>query len=573
VANSRQIDFGENERRIAAKIGLKRSNPAMSMRPRLVPEIPEETVRVAQAAFPKGNLYMQLRDEWEGIYTDEQFADLYPADGQPTIAPWRLALVTVMQFMEDLSDRQAAEAVRDRIAWKYALSLALSDAGFDYSVLSEFRQRLVAHKAGQRLLDGLLSQLKVRGLLQGQRQQRTDSTHILTAVRELNRLENVGETMRHTLNRLAREAPDWLRGHMPPEWLDRYGKRFENWRLPKSKAEQQALAEQIGADGYQLLALLDAPTTASWLGNLPAVEVLRQMWQQQYSQVEGQVKQRPVKQMPPESEWIRSPYDTEARYCTKRTSGWVGYRTHLTETCDEEHPRLITQVKTTIATEQDCEVTRSIQADLVARDLKPDVHLVDAGYVDAANLAHAQQDFGINLWGPTRPDTSWQAKDPNAFDILQFNIDWDHKMVTCPAGQHSAVWAEGHSQDGAAVIRVNFPMNACMACPLQVRCTRGVNRGLTLRPQLEHQALQAARQRETTDAFWQQYRQRAGIEATISQAVRGTGLRRSRYIGLAKTHLQAIGVAVALDIVRAINWLNDVPLAATRSSPLAALVA
>jgi transposase len=229
----------------------------MSMRPRAVPDIPEETVSIAQAAFPKGNLYMQMRDEWEGIYNDEQFADLYPADGQPSIAPWRLALVTVMQFMEDLSDEQAAEAVRDRIAWKYVLSLELSNPGFDPSVLSEFRQRLVKHEAGQRLLDGLLSQLKAQGLLDGRRQQRTDSTHLLAAVRELNRLENVGETLRHALNSLAREAPAWLRDHSEVDWPDRYGKRFENWRLPKTKAEQQTLAEQIGADGYQLLSDLN----------------------------------------------------------------------------------------------------------------------------------------------------------------------------------------------------------------------------------------------------------------------------------------------------------------------------
>jgi transposase len=458
----------------------------MSMRPQAIPAIPEETMRIAQAAFPKGNLYMQMRDEWEGIYTDEQFADLYLADGQPSIAPWRLALVTVMQFMENLSDEQAAEAVRDRIAWKYVLSLELSHPGFDPSVLSEFRQRLVDHEAGQRLLDGLLSRLTAQGLLDGRRRQRTDSTHLLAAVRELNRLENVGETLRHTLNYLAREAPGWLREHLAVDWLDRYGKRFENWRLPKTKAEQQVLAEQIGIDGYQLLSLLNEVTTPARLRTLPAVEILRQVWQQQYLQVDGQVKQCPVKQMPPESTWIRSPYDPEARYCTKRQMGWVGYRTHLTETCDEDYPRLITQMTTTVATEQDCEVLQGIQADLVARDLKPDVHLVDAGYVDAANLAHSQHKFHIDLWGPTRPDTSWQGKTPDAFDILQFNIDWDHHIATCPAGQQSVVWAEGHSQAGTSVIRVNFPMNTCMTCPLHARCTRGVNRGVNDRLTLVH---------------------------------------------------------------------------------------
>lgn len=545
----------------------------MSMRPRIIPDVPEETVRVAQAAFPKGNLYMQIRDAWEGIYSDEEFVDLYPADGQPSIAPWRLALVIVMQYVENLSDRQAAEAVRDRIAWKYALSLDLQNPGFDHSVLSEFRARLVDHAASQRLLDGLLNRLKAKDLLKGQRQQRTDSTHVLAAIRELNRLENVGETLRHTLNSLACAAPTWLEDHLQAEWQDRYGKRFENWRFPKSKAEQQALAEQIGSDGYQLLRFLDEPSTEAWLRTVPAVEVLRQVWQQQYIQVEGQVRQRPVKEMPPESTWLRSPYDTEARYCTKRTTNWVGYRTHFTETCDEHEPRLITHVKTTVATEQDSEVTHSIQADLVRRDLKPEGHLVDTGYMDAANFVHSRLEYGIDLLGPMRPDTSWQAKDPTAFDILQFTINWETQTAVCPAGQPSLRWLTSRSQRGAPVIRVQFAAKVCLTCPVRARCTHGTRRGLTLRPQLEYEALQSARLRETTEAFKQQYHPRAGIEGTLSQAVRRSGLRRSRYIGLAKTHLHCISTAVALNVIRAVNWLNNVPLATTRKARFLSLVA
>jgi len=284
-----------------------------------------------------------------------------------------------MQFVEHLSDRQAAEAVRDRIAWKYVLSLELGDAGFDYSVLSEFRTRLVEQAAVQRLFDTFLVKLGEKGLLKGKRQQRTDSTHILANVRTLNRLENVGETVRHALNSLASAAPEWLENHCLPEWLDRYGKRVEYGRFPKSQTELKALAEQIGQDGYTLLTMIMEDTTSSWLREIPAIELLRQVWVQQYWCDQGQVKQRLVKEMPSESRLIRSPYDPEARYCTKRQTEWTGYRTHLTETCDPDHPRLITQVETTAAPIQDCEMTRHIQADLVARDLRPDIHFVDSG--------------------------------------------------------------------------------------------------------------------------------------------------------------------------------------------------
>jgi len=382
----------------------------MSLRRRSIPDIPEETAVIAKQVFRKGNLYMQMRDVFGTIFTDDQFADLYPIDGQPGYAPWRLALVSIMQFAENLTDRQAADAVRSRIDWKYALSLGLTDQGFDFSVLSEFRTRLVHHQASERLLTVFLTQLNDHGLLQGKRQQRTDSTHILSAVRDLNRLENVGETLRHALNCLATVAPDWVKQTIPTPWIDRYAKRFENWRFPRNLTEQKNLAEQIGEDGMQLLTwVYNTPEAYTWLRHIPAIDTLRRLWVQQYWMKNGQVKQRSTKDMPPVSQSLRSPYDIEARYCTKRSTEWVGYRVHVTETCDPACPRLITQIKTTASTVQDCEMTTKIQQDLVEGDLKPDQHLVDAGYVDATNLAQSQHEFGIDLVGPTRPDTSESA--------------------------------------------------------------------------------------------------------------------------------------------------------------------
>ena len=182
----------------------------MSMHPQPIDPIPEETARVAHAAFPKGNPYMRMRDELGVFYQDEAFAVLFPARGQPAESPWRVALVLVLQYAEGLSDQQAATAVRGRIDWKYALSLELTDPGFDASVLSEFRSRLVAGSAEQTLVDTMLDRFKAKGLLKARGRQRTDATAVLAAIRTLNRLECVGETLRHTLNSLAVAAPDWL---------------------------------------------------------------------------------------------------------------------------------------------------------------------------------------------------------------------------------------------------------------------------------------------------------------------------------------------------------------------------
>ena len=193
----------------------------MSLHPHPMEPVPEESARIAHAAFPKGNLYLEMRDVLGTIYTDELFADLFPAMGHPAEAAWRLAVVSVFQFLEGLSDRQAASAVRGRIDWKYALGLELTDAGFDASVLGEFRARLVEQQASERLLEALLVQCQAHGWLKARGKQRTDSTHVLAAIRTLNRLELVGETLRAALEGVAVVAPTWLQSGGPPDWFER----------------------------------------------------------------------------------------------------------------------------------------------------------------------------------------------------------------------------------------------------------------------------------------------------------------------------------------------------------------
>jgi transposase len=288
--------------------------------------IPEETRRVAHAAFPRGSLFMRMRDTLGPIYSDPQFACLFSHTGQPAEAPARLALVLVMQFAEGLADRQAADAVRSRIDWKYALGLELTDPGFDYSVLSEFRTRLITGGVEHLLLETMLTYLQERGLLKGRGKQRTDSTHILAAIRTLNRLELVGDTMRFALNRLAAVAPTWLQTHLQPAWLERYGARVENYRLPRKEAERQRLAATIGADGFALLQAVYAPETPPEVRTEPAVEVLRRIWVQQYYGPGDPPRWRHAGDVPPSPRLIHSPYDLEARYSLKRGMAWIGIR-------------------------------------------------------------------------------------------------------------------------------------------------------------------------------------------------------------------------------------------------------
>ncbi|MFI3187219.1 MAG: transposase, partial [Methylococcaceae bacterium] len=199
----------------------------MSLHSSLIEPVPGQTAQIAHAAFPKGSPYLILRDELGTIYSDDEFSTLFPACGQPAFPPWRLALVTILQFREGLSDRQAADAVRARIDWKYLLGLELADPGFDFSILCEFRSRLIAGKAEMQLLEGLLDLCRQLGLLKARGRQRTDSTHVLASVRVLGRLELIGETLRAALNEIASIAPEWLDGVAPKAWYDRYSRRVE----------------------------------------------------------------------------------------------------------------------------------------------------------------------------------------------------------------------------------------------------------------------------------------------------------------------------------------------------------
>src|SRR5919198_5359523 len=226
----------------------------MSLRPEPLPPIPDTTAAAVRAAFPKGNLYVDLRAEFGTLYEDQLFADLYPPEGRPVeVAPWRLALVVVMQYIEGLTDRQAADAVRRCMDWTYALSLDLTDPGFDFTLLHDFRCRLLAHEAGQRFLDAFLAACKARGWIKARGTQRTDSTHVLAAIRTLHRLARVLETLRAALNQLSAADAAWVRQHVPVAWYERYGPRAEAMRLPKETSKRDTLAVQFGAEGYALM--------------------------------------------------------------------------------------------------------------------------------------------------------------------------------------------------------------------------------------------------------------------------------------------------------------------------------
>ena len=290
----------------------------MTLRPQPLPPVPEATVAAVRAAFPKGNLYVELRAEFGSLDDDQLFADLYPPAGRPVeVAPWRLALVMVMQYLEGLTDRQAADAVRRCMDWKYALSLDLHDPGFDFTLLHDFRCRVLAHEAASGFRS-LPDHLQSTGLAQGPGHP-TDRFHACPGGDPHAAPLGVCPGSDALCAQSAqRRGPAWVQQHVPLDWYPRYGLRSDQTRLPKDTSKREALARQVGADGYQLLAWVPTADPPVGLTELPALEALRQIWLQHYYRcpVPGleALRWRTRDEQPPAAVRITSPYDLEARY-------------------------------------------------------------------------------------------------------------------------------------------------------------------------------------------------------------------------------------------------------------------
>ncbi|CUU59740.1 Transposase [Parafrankia irregularis] len=565
----------------------------VSLQPRPWPEVPPLTAQVARAAFPKGNLAMRIRDELGVVYEDGRFTGAFGVRGRPGISPAQLMMATVLQFAENLTDRQAADAVRDRMSWKYALGLDLDDPGFDASVFTEFRTRLVAGDLATHALDALLARLVAQGLLTAGGRARTDSTHVLGAIRQLCRLELAGETVRAALEALASAAPAWLGGVIDDSWQRRYGARVDTWRLPASETKRKALMVEYGRDGYHLLAAVHARDAPVWLRQIPAVDVLRRVWVQQFYRYTTGSGTEVVRRrentseggdgLPPGRDRLISPYDLDTRHSLKRDQSWDGYKVHLTETCTPpdpapapdttgrgDVPNLIIGVLTTPATTPDAAALDDIHTELDRNGLAPDEHLLDSGYPSANQIIHSARAYGIRLVTPILLDHSHQAKARAGYDKASFSFDFDRRRGTCPQGRTSSTWNPSR-QRAAEVIVVTWTKATCGPCPAREQCTKGKQRHITLRDRELHEATVTARAAQTTDEWKRRYAARSGIEGTIRQTTHVTGIRTARYRGLSKTSLEHTIAATAINMIRLDAYWTGKPLDRTRTTHLTRL--
>lgn len=542
-------------------------------------------------------LAVAVRDRLGQWLADEVFAAAFGVRGRPGWPPSRLAVITVLQMLEDLGGRQAAEAVRTRLDWQYLLGLGLADPGFDHSVLSEFRGRVAEHGLEEAVLDALLARLAADGLIRAGGKQRTDSTHVIAAVRALHTAELAGESVRAALEALAAAAPDWLAARLClSDWERRYGARISTWqrRVP-GKAERDRLAVQYARDGYALVAACYEETAPPWLREIPAVQVLRTVLIQSFTRALGEDGAEVISRrepggggVPPAHIKISSPYDADARWGAKKDLHWLGYKLHISETCDDPpacgcpaagrcahdvRPDLITCVMTTPATVCDIELTTPVNAALHDRDLAPARHYLDTGYASALAILDAARLAGITLVTPLRADGSRQARAGSGYDLTAFAIDYDARTATCPQGRTATGWTPVSREGSRDVIVVRFGITTCRPCPVREQCTtaRRNGRQLTILPRDQHELQAAARAAQQGENWQDDYKRRAGIEGTISQAVTITGCRQTRYRGLSRTHLGHVCSAVALNLCRLDAYWNDTPLNRKTTTHLARL--
>lgn len=509
----------------------------------LYPEMAEEIRLWGERQLASDNPYRIIGERLFSFLPEEELTSMYAPGGRSGISPVVLSLVTIFQYLENIPDRVAAAWVTTRLDWKYALHLPLEDSGFHYSDLCNYRKRLLAHGKESLLFEEVLHKIEALGFLKKRGYQRTDSTHVLAVVRQLSRLENLSEGLRMALKAIEQADGAFYKAKLPALYREHWSKPLSDYEM--TDAERNVALERVGADMHWLLEFLST-NRASFL-RLPELEVVQTLFSQHFILQAQGVSLRT--EVTPGKEKIQTPHDPEARYATKRGKGWTGYKVHITETANEKgEVNFITDVTTTNACERDSETLPRIHQQLEERSRKPKAHCVDMGYTTGDNLADAQEN-GIQLMGEVSP-----LEEDGRFTADEFDIDVETQTAVCPAGCTSSSWKVFESGTHQGMVEIRFG-SYCQACPLRAQCTQA-KAGRKLRLHRHYPLLKARRREAQTEAFQYAMKRRPPVEGTLWEMVRAHGLRRARYRGFAKTHLQHLMQGAAVNLKRGIKKLT-----------------
>jgi len=486
---------------------------------------------------------LALRAKLEPLYCE--------GNGRPATDPVMLAGVTLLQFMEKVPDRVAAEHVVHHLGWKYALDLELTYGGFHPTVLVYFRDRLEEKGEERVIFDGVLELLIELGLVKRRGKQRLDSTHVLGYVKQMSWLECAQRTLGLALEALESVVP----GAERPGFWERlwacYVEGELDWRL--SEAESKERYWQCGQDMGELLRW--ATQKSPELGELHALKLLQRVFEEQFEMVEGrlQPRLRRVKGA------VQNPYDPDAHFADKGSKKWVGYKVHVVESVDPTEPakvkgeageHFITEIITTEAAQDEMSgLAEALNRQERHHGIKPEAIYTDAGYVTERTLTEAEQN-GIELLGPTRPDPH-----PGPYNTDAFSVDIENKQAVCPQGNVSTQWSRiRDSYQGTEYYRIEWA-GQCDSCVIQRQCTRSRNGRRLLVLGLRHDLVEKRRRQMKEADFSKKMHPRNGIEGTLSELVRGHQLRRTKYRGMKRVRLSHYLMGAACNVKRYVNLM------------------
>jgi hypothetical protein len=500
-----------------------------------------------------------------------QLARAYcPDNGRPGIEPVVLAGLTLLQYLEGVPDRQAVELLGYHTGWNFALGRQMGEPVFHFSVLSCFRERLLAHEQSALLFAEILAGLIEAGLVERQCRQRLDSTPVLGLVRRMSRLECMRETLRLALQEVRQQAQPFGQ----PAWWSDCWERYVESKLDYQAATEVLIKkmEQSGQDALRLLDWVKALSDTS-LAQGPQVQLLQQVFHQQFELVEGQAP-RSRDSVPTAA--VINPHEPQAHWSAKGKGKdkkeWVGYKAQVAETvhlekCAPGEPTrsFITAMEIQPAWASDLAGAEQVQASQAAMGLEPPTELyVDGAYVSAQKLAQAAEQ-GRELIGPA----ARAAGKDGRLGVEDFAVRVEERQAVCPAGQANTQCSRIERASGEVEYRFEWTQS-CSACPLRDKCVGANQKHRVLEVGQYHTHLQARRQEQQTPEFEKKCRRRNAIEGAQSELVRGHGLRRARYRGLPKVRLQNYLAGAACNAkrwIRRLIWELKTAQRSARLSP------
>lgn len=477
-------------------------------------------------------------------------------NGRPAIEPVLLMGVSLLQFLEGAPDRQAVELLRYHAGWNFALNRSIGDEVFDPSALVYFRRRLVEHELSAVAFASLLEGLVQAGLVERRGKRRLDSTQMMGLLSSMGRLEIVRDSLRLAVQELEQSAAAWPR---PPFWaalMERYVESKLDYRA--SVETLKSKMDQAGADALELLNWLESLSDKE-PGEGKQARLLRRVFEENFELQDKAPAQRPAQP----TGAVQNPHEPEAQWAAKghgkHKKEHVGYKVQVAETVQDQPVQkgeptrnFLTAIVTQPATASEDAGLEKVEQEQTSMGLDKAQELyVDAGYVDAGKLVQAQSE-GRELIGPVQGS----PKRDRRFPSEDFTIDISQRQAICPAG-HAATNCSRLEEEKRALVNYRFEWNSalCGACPLRERCLGQEQKHRTLLVGQHHNALQARRVEQKTEAFKEKTKRRNAIEGTHSELMRAHGMKRARYRGEAKVRLQNYLIGAACNAKR---WIKRI---------------